>query len=293
MTREPTIALEDAEVLAHEAWPSAQHVLRLRAPRVAARAAPGQFVHVACGAGIPMRRPLSLLRADAQAATVDLLYKAVGAGTAALARRAPGESVSLLGPIGVPFAPRPHRPQTLLLGGGVGIPPMVFLAEQLSRRRSEGFRPLVLMGSEAPFPFERCASGIAVPGVPAALGSALAVLERLAVPSRLASLRGFEGCHRGYVTDLARAWLDALPAAERDQVELFACGPQPMLAAVAGLARDYRLPCQVSLEEFMACGVGGCAGCTVRVATPEGPAMKRVCVDGPVFDAYAVFGTGA
>jgi dihydroorotate dehydrogenase electron transfer subunit len=61
-----------------------------------------------------------------------------------------------------------------------------------------------------------------------------------------------------------------------------------MLAAVAQLAADYGLPCQVSLEEFMACAVGGCAGCTVRVNTPEGPAMKRVCVDGPVFDAQAV-----
>jgi dihydroorotate dehydrogenase electron transfer subunit len=62
-----------------------------------------------------------------------------------------------------------------------------------------------------------------------------------------------------------------------------------MLAAVATLARDFDLPCQVSLEEFMACGVGGCAGCVVEVRTPEGPAMKRVCVDGPVFDAMAVF----
>ena len=61
-----------------------------------------------------------------------------------------------------------------------------------------------------------------------------------------------------------------------------------MLAATAGLARDYDLPCQVSLEEFMACAVGGCAGCTVRIQTPDGPAMKRVCVDGPVFDASAV-----
>jgi dihydroorotate dehydrogenase electron transfer subunit len=71
-------------------------------------------------------------------------------------------------------------------------------------------------------------------------------------------------------------------------VEIFACGPEPMLLAAAQLARDYSLPCQVSLEEFMACAVGGCAGCTVRVNTPSGPAMKRVCVDGPVFDAAMV-----
>ena len=69
---------------------------------------------------------------------------------------------------------------------------------------------------------------------------------------------------------------------------MYACGPHPMLAAVAARARDYNLPCQASLEEFMACAVGGCAGCTVEINTATGPAMKRVCVDGPVFDARAV-----
>jgi dihydroorotate dehydrogenase electron transfer subunit len=73
------------------------------------------------------------------------------------------------------------------------------------------------------------------------------------------------------------------------EVEIFSCGPTPMLKAVAALAREFEVACQVSLEEFMACAVGGCAGCTVEVATPSGPAMKRVCVDGPVFDAYTIF----
>jgi dihydroorotate dehydrogenase electron transfer subunit len=72
-------------------------------------------------------------------------------------------------------------------------------------------------------------------------------------------------------------------------VEIFACGPTPMLRACAALARGFEVPAQVSLEEFMACAVGGCAGCTVEVRSDSGPAMKRVCVDGPVFDAYTVF----
>ena len=75
----------------------------------------------------------------------------------------------------------------------------------------------------------------------------------------------------------------------RTATKIFTCGPTPMLKAVAALARDFSLPCQVSLEEFMACAVGGCAGCTVLVQTEAGPAMKRVCVDGPVFEAAAVF----
>jgi dihydroorotate dehydrogenase electron transfer subunit len=246
-------------------------------------------VHLAVGEGIPMRRPLSLMRADAGAGWLELLYKAVGVGTAALSRRRVGETLSLLGPIGQPFSVLPDRPRALLIGGGVGIPPMVFLAEHLQARSPEGVAPLVLMGSEAPFPFTVCRAGAPVPGLPADASGALALLEGWGVPSRLASRAGHEGCYRGLVTDLARAWLASLSAAARAEVAIFACGPHPMLEAVAHLARELALPCQVSLEEYMACAVGGCAGCVVRVETPDGPAMKRVCVDGPVFDARAVF----
>jgi dihydroorotate dehydrogenase electron transfer subunit len=115
------------------------------------------------------------------------------------------------------------------------------------------------------------------------------LLEEWGIPSRLASRSDFPGCFAGVVTELADAWLATLGEAELKQLEIFACGPNAMLEASAKLARRYGVPCQVSLEEFMACAVGGCAGCTVLVRTPAGPAMKRVCVDGPVFDAYAVF----
>jgi dihydroorotate dehydrogenase electron transfer subunit len=115
------------------------------------------------------------------------------------------------------------------------------------------------------------------------------LLEEWGIPSRLTSKADFPGCHDGYVTDLARLWLTHLDAAARAEVEVFACGPTPMLRAVAALAREFDLPCQVSMEEHMACAVGGCAGCAVEVQTPAGPAMKRVCVDGPVFDARTVF----
>jgi dihydroorotate dehydrogenase electron transfer subunit len=91
------------------------------------------------------------------------------------------------------------------------------------------------------------------------------------------------------VTELARSWLAAFPSGRLDEVQIVGCGPMPMLAALATLAKDYGLPCQVAVEEYMACGVGGCAGCTILVRTPAGPAMKRVCVDGPVFEAQDVF----
>jgi len=145
------------------------------------------------------------------------------------------------------------------------------------------------MGSEVPFPFSERPSQIMVPGIPDGVIAAMPLLDDWGIPSRLASLQGYAGCYDGYITDLARRWLDELDEEQRRQVSVYACGPHPMLAAVAKLAKDYALPCQVSLEEFMACAVGGCAGCVVKVQTGDEVAMKRVCVDGPVFEASTVF----
>ncbi len=288
-----SIFLETARVISQLAYEAQQFVLRVAAARCAAHAEPGSFVHITCDATIPMRRPLSIMRADAKAGWIELLYKVEGAGLRALAGHKAGDEVSVLGPIGQPFRARPERPRTLLLGGGVGIPPMVFLAERLrAQSRAPGdapWKPLVLMGSEVAFPFRTRPSTIIVPGIPAGSIACLPLLEEWGVPSRLASCADFPGCFSGFVTELADAWLASLSAIELAEVEIFSCGPTPMLKASAQLARRYRLPCQVSLEEFMACAVGGCAGCTVAVRTPQGPAMKRVCVDGPVFDAYTVF----
>ncbi len=283
-----TILLVQAEVLAQQGFSGDQYILRVKAPEIAERAQPGSFAHVQCDPLLPMRRPLSIMRVDPRGGWVEFLYKAFGEGTRLLARRAVGERISLMGPIGTPFEPHMDRPRPLLIGGGVGIPPMVFLADRLRAVRG-AYRPFVVMGSEVPFPFTARPSRFLLPGVPAGSIAAMPLMEDWEIPSRLASLQGYPGCFEGYVTDLARGWLDALAAEERREVEVFACGPHPMLEAVARLAREYRLPCQVSLEEFMACAVGGCAGCTVEVQTPQGPAMKRVCVDGPVFAADSVF----
>jgi dihydroorotate dehydrogenase electron transfer subunit len=282
-----TIFVEEAKILAHDAFAGEQYILRVQAPRCAEKAEPGSFVHLQCDPLLPMRRPLSIMRTDPRAGWVELLYKAVGEGTRLLARRAVGETLSIMGPIGIPFRAQGDRPLTLLLGGGIGMPPMVFLASVL--RRNPVYQPLVIMGSEAPFPFRSRPSEIMVPGMPVGVIATMPLLEDWGVPCRLTSTSGFPGCFDGYVTDLARLWLDALDESRRRQVEIFACGPHPMLEACARLAEEYRLPCQVSLEEFMACAVGGCAGCAVEVKTAQGPAMKRVCVDGPVFDAKAVF----
>ena len=280
-----TIFLEDAEVLAHEAFAGDQHVLRVRSPECATRALPGQFAHLTCDPALPMRRPISILRADPREGWVDFLYKAVGQGTRLLARRRVGEVLSVLGPIGAPFAVRERRP--LLIGGGVGMPPMIFLADRL--RSDPEARPFVILGSEVPFPFTVRPSQILVPGLPDGVIGGMPLLDDWGIPSRLASRQGYAGCFDGFVTGLADAWLGTLDAAAHAEVGIYACGPHPMLAAVVELARRHDLPCQVSLEEYMACGVGGCAGCAVQIETAAGPAMKRVCVDGPVFDGYQAF----
>jgi dihydroorotate dehydrogenase electron transfer subunit len=282
-----TIFLEDSRVLQQTAYDGNQYVLRIESPRCAAHAEPGSFVHLACDPAVPMRRPLSIMRADPVAGWIDVLYKVIGPGLHALAARKAGDTLSTLGPIGKPFTLHPERSRPLLIGGGVGIPPMVFLADRL-RGRSP-WKPLVLMGSEIPFPFRTRPSGILVAGMPAGSIACMPLLEEWGIASRLATKAGFAGCYDGYVPALADEWLATLGPQELSQVEMFACGPTPMLKASAQVARRYGVPCQVSLEEFMACAVGGCAGCTVLVQTPDGPAMKRVCVDGPVFDAYSVF----
>ena len=282
-----TIFAEQAEILAHQHFADGQHVLRVGAARLAASAEPGSFAHLQCDPSLPMRRPMSVMQVDTNEGWAEFLYKEVGAGTRALSGRPVGSTLNVLGPIGTPFTARPERPRPLLVGGGVGIPPMVFLADRL-RLEASRYQPLVIMGSEIAFPFEPQTSRISVRGLESGPTACMPRLEQWGVASRLASRRGFAGCFDGLVTDLARAWLDSLSPAARDEVAVYACGPTPMLRATADLAHACAVPCYVCLEEFMACAVGGCAGCAVQVQTPAGPAMKRVCVDGPVFDAECV-----
>jgi len=262
--------------------------MRVQAPLCASHATPGSFAHIQCDPHLPMRRPISIMRVSAAAGWVDFLYKVEGQGTRLLSTRKAGERISMLAPIGKPFECHPQRPRPLLIGGGVGIPPMIFLAEHLHGIK-EGYSPLVMMGSEIPFPFAVTPSKIILEGINSDVIASMPLLDDWNIPSRLASLQNYAGCYQGYVTDLARQWINSLDDQQRQEIEIFACGPHPMLEAVARLAAEFGLPCQVSLEEFMACAVGGCAGCVVEVQTATGPAMKRVCVDGPVFDAATIF----
>ena len=283
-THRDTISVNDCQVLAHYQFEADQYIITLESKEIADSTRPGQFVHLSVSGMLAMRRPISVMSVDADNGTFDLLYKIVGEGTKQLADRKIGDVLSVIGPIGNGFE-LTDRKIPLLIGGGVGMPPMIAIAQKI--KDNAYYNPYVILGSEVPFPFEASQSSLS--GFNSSKFYTMPLLEEWRVPCGLASLQDYEGVYKGYVTDLAREYLDSLSSSDLKEVEVFTCGPNPMLEAVSKLSNDYNLPCQASLEEYMACAVGGCAGCVVEVATENGPAMKRVCVDGPVFDAKTVF----
>ena len=283
-THRDTISVNDCQVLAHYQFEADQYIITLESKEIADSTRPGQFVHLSVSGMLAMRRPISVMSVDADNGTFDLLYKIVGEGTKQLADRKIGDVLSVIGPIGNGFELK-DRKIPLLIGGGVGMPPMIAIAQKI--KDNAYYNPYVILGSEVPFPFEASQSSLS--GFNSSKFYTMPLLEEWRVPCGLASLQDYEGVYKGYVTDLAREYLDSLSSSDLKEVEIFTCGPNPMLEAVSKLSNEYNLPCQASLEEYMACAVGGCAGCVVEVATENGPAMKRVCVDGPVFDAKTVF----
>ncbi|MEO5367297.1 MAG: FAD-binding oxidoreductase [Magnetococcus sp. WYHC-3] len=260
--------------------------LRLDVGAMARKVAPGHFVQVDPGMGFTVPRPLSIWNADPAQGWIDLLVRQVGAGTRVMAEWRAGRKVALHGPAGRVFAPPLTGYSALLVAGGVGLAPMDFMAR---RWRAAGVPCLLLYGCERAAPLPLVTGAGVFPGLrepDGFLPEALAHLETLGVPSRLTSLGdAHPGRHRGYVTDLMRHWLADLPQERRALVRIYTCGPTPMMAAVAAVAAEFHLGGEASLEEHMACGFGGCAGCVspIRDALGGESAYRRVCVDGPVF----------
>lgn len=229
--------------------------LELAAPAIAQAADPGQFVMVGLGleqVGAPfLPRPFSIGLAGPDR-TVGLLLREFGAGTRRLARLRQGDRVLLLGPLGRPYRV-PHDRPVVCVAGGVGLAPFLFLAAEQSKA---GREVRLLYG-------ERSADRVFSPEL---------IRELTGVEPEVFTEDGSLG-QRGLVLDGIRP--DESPA-------LLACGPTPMLQAVARLARERELPLQVSVEEHMGCGIGTCQGCVVRGASGE---WIKSCTEGPVFDA--------
>ncbi|MDX8409513.1 MAG: dihydroorotate dehydrogenase electron transfer subunit [Mariprofundales bacterium] len=281
MRSDATVFEEQAKILASVSHPGDQFILRLEAPKIARSAIAGQFVHLRCSARLPLRRPISIMQCDRERGTIDLLAKAVGDGSRALRQQPVGTILPMLGPIGHGFDLSDLDQHYLCIGGGVGIPPMIFAALSIT----DPARVLVLAGSEVPFPFAIAPSTFLLPGIGGNAIFSISSLEERGIASRLASKAGMYGCFDGYVPQLAEDHLLALDEAARAKRMLLACGPLPMLRAVADLGRRLHLPTQLSLEEHMACAIGGCAGCVVETEEHGQRHHRRVCVDGPVFNA--------
>jgi len=244
------------------------HLLRLRAPAVADAARPGQFVHIRCappGQWDPLlRRPLSLHRIDRRRGEIELLFRVVGRGTAFLAGLAAGEEVDLIGPLGRGFPTNLAPGETaVLVAGGIGVAPLVALAEELAEKRVPA---VAVVGA-------RTAAGLV----------AVDTLGKAASEVLTATDDGSAG-HRGFVTEVLAGLLDRMP-----RPVVYACGPEPMLRRVQAMLGDGGRPRRgyLSLETRMACGVGACLGCAVRQAGP-GTGYYHACHDGPVFAAGEV-----
>ena len=215
---------------------------------------PDQFVHVKCGHSRLLRRPISIC--DWEENLLRIVFEVRGEGTEWLSRRKAGDRLDVLGPLGRGFR-MDREGRYLLVGGGIGVPPMLGCAKWTAERSTAvlGFRSAdrAMLSKD----FQKSCKEIF-----------------------LCSDDGSIGRH-GFVDAQVRDILEK----DKDFTEVLACGPKPMLKNVAAVAAGFGVPCQVSMEERMACGVGACLGCAIQMADGT---MQHVCKDGPVFDAGEV-----
>ena len=280
-----TIVVHEARVIQQRAYEDEQYILRLSIPEDIPALRPGQFIYIQCSSRLPMRRPYSILEVSSES-WLEIYYRVVGTGSEMLATAEVGDTLSCMVPIGNGFTLQQQYRKPLLLGGGVGIPPILFLADQLAES-SRQWDPLVLLASERTLPFPVCKSRQVLPYTQAS--ATLVRLEEKGITARLCSQQNYPDFFKGRIDDLAEIYLAEIDDETRSQLEIFACGPAGMLETIAKLAKRYKIPCQVCVEEYMACAVGGCAGCTIKIIENGNIVMKRVCVDGPVFSAESIY----
>lgn len=266
----------DAIVIANRRLSSDYNVLTLSAAEIGARTSPGQFVMVkpAACTGTLLRRPFSvfeiLREPDGTPSAISILNKRAGRTTDALYEAEPGDRVACLGPLGRPFTPVSAPTEAWMVAGGVGLAPFATLAEALS---GVGTPMTLFYGARS--------------------GGELFYLdffERLGARLVLATEDGSRG-ESGRVTAPLERALAAQGGEDspRADATIYACGPEPMLAAVARLADRYGRPSQVSVERTMGCGLGGCYSCVIRVRKDTSTGhFVRSCIDGPVFDGRGI-----
>ncbi len=252
-----------AKVIANEKLAPDIFRLKLFCPEIASSCQPGQFVHVQCGTGrdFILRRPFSIHRQDGGGA-FEILFQVIGRGTKVLSGVQARQRISVVGPIGHGFEVDENTRNVMVVSGGIGIAPLIFLINELL---SEKIRVCVLLGAASK---DRLLYAID--------------LKRVVRNLHAVTEDGSQG-HKGLVTEL-------LPSAieEFKPERVYACGPEGMLVQVASICKEYGTRAQVGLERLMGCGVGACLSCVCKMKENEEETLKRVCVDGPVFNADSV-----
>lgn len=240
--------------------------MELQAPEITEKANPGQFLHIRCSDTVSplLRRPISIAYADHKIGKMGIIYRVVGRGTQLLCQKDPGSRLDILGPLGKGF-PMPDKDKTpIIIGGGIGVAPLLFLAQKIAQNKTRKDSLIALLG----FPTKQETFG-------------LEFLESMGIKVLIATDDGTLG-HKGYPTDLLN---DYLEKCNKSKTIIYGCGPKPLLSKIKTVAVRNNIPAYLSLEERMACGVGACLGCSVK-SSQDG--YKKVCEDGPVFEAGEV-----
>jgi len=250
---------ESTEVVFNKRVAQNTFFMGFRSGPMAKEAEPGQFVMMQVRSGIDplLRRPFSICGVNGDVLLV--LYRVVGRGTSILSQTKQGDFLQILGPLGQGFDPPEASVRPILVAGGMGIAPLVFLSLKMGRKDQQ-----FLAGY-----------GTSPEVVP------LDQLGIVGLSPDIATEDGSQG-HHGRVTELLES---VLSDAKEKPITIFTCGPLPMLKAVSQLALGQNIPCHVSLESHMACGLGACQGCAVKNAPGLSKPYAHVCQDGPVFDA--------
>ena len=254
------------EILQHESTGSYWRT-RFAAPEIATAYQPGQFIMVNVHIGQVgssfdplLRRPFSLLETNPTEGWIDVLFKVKGRGTRLMSGWHVGETVDIAGPFGHGFDLHLSGRSFVLVGGGVGVPPLYTVADELVKRAPAPEIRLLLGGRSKEDIYVRSIDGMNV---------------------SVATEDGSKGT-KGLVTNLLKT---VLSSASVLKPVILTCGPTPMMKAVAEIAAAHNVPCQVSLENRMACAIGTCLGCVVPMAEGREKPYERVCTEGPVFDA--------
>lgn len=232
-----------------------------------ARALPGQFVNLRLHEGTQplLRRPFSIsrmLKDPGGKTRMEIIFAVVREGTRMLSRLKPGAPIRVLGPLGRPFPHLDRKHPAILVGGGVGIPPLVYLSEYLKKKKVKQW---VFLGARTKRDLVH-----------------VEVFRKLGVPLRVATDDGTAGM-KGFVTQELERFLGS--EARPKGAVIHACGPRPMFRALTAVAEKHRIPAYLSWEELMGCGLGICLTCT---CPQKGGAMERTCVEGPVFEASRI-----